>query len=69
MDSSETKNKYNRYNTKAFANVGNVLQSLRIRCAFLFSTTANQFLSDYNFTFLPSISTLLWIVLLFTTIL
>jgi hypothetical protein len=43
----------------------NVLQSIRIRYPFLFSNETHEFLLDYNISFLPSISIMLWCLLLF----
>jgi len=44
----------------------NVLQSIRIRYPFLFSNETHEFLLDYNVSFLPGVSIMLWCLLLFT---
>jgi hypothetical protein len=60
---SKTKDRH-RLSTKDTVNDGNVLQPTWIRRAFLFSSEVDQFILDYNFTFLPGISVLLWYVFL-----
>jgi hypothetical protein len=42
----------------------NVFQSIRLRYPFLFSDETHEFLLDYNISFLPSISVMLWCLLL-----
>jgi hypothetical protein len=41
----------------------NVLQSIRLRYPFLFSDETHEFLLDYNVSFLPGISIMLWCLL------
>jgi hypothetical protein len=43
----------------------NVFQSIRLRYPFLFSDETHEFLLDYNVSFLPGISIMLWCLLLF----
>ena len=42
----------------------NVLQSVRLRYPILFSDETHEFLLDYNISFLPGLSLMLWSVLL-----
>ena len=42
----------------------NVLQSIRLRYPILFSDETHEFLLDYNISFLPGVSLMLWSVLL-----
>jgi hypothetical protein len=42
----------------------NVFQSIRFRYPILFSNETHEFLLDYNISFLPSISVMLWSLLL-----
>jgi hypothetical protein len=43
----------------------NVFQSIRLRYPFLFSDETHEFLLDYNVSFLPGVSIMLWCLLLF----
>jgi hypothetical protein len=42
----------------------NVFQSIRLRYPILFSDETHEFLLDYNISFLPSVSVMLWSLLL-----
>jgi len=50
-------------NSNIITNGWNVFQSIRFRYPFLLNKQFNQFLLDYHFYFLPSLSILLWIIL------
>jgi len=50
-------------NSNIIINGWNVFQSFRIRYSILLNKQINQFLLDYHFYFLPTISILLWIIL------
>jgi hypothetical protein len=69
MESGEQRIKQNRHTAKNTADDGNVLQSTRLRRTFLFSPEIDEFLLDYNLSFLPGISLMLWVILLTGTIL
>ena len=60
-DKQSKENKPRSYNS-SITNGSNVLQSIRIRYPFLFSDETNIFLLDYNISFLPGISILLYAV-------
>jgi len=60
MDGDDSRQKKN---SNIIANGRNVFQSARIRHSILLSKQFNQFLLDYHFYFLPSLSILLWIIL------
>ena len=62
-DKQPTKDEPRSTNTNTI-NGWNVLQSIRIRYPFLFSDETHEFLLDYNISFLPGVSLMLWSVLL-----
>ena len=68
MDGESTAKDRHRPTSKISTNDGNVLQSTRIRHSFLFSTEVDQFILDYNFTFLPGVSIMLWYLFLISQI-
>ncbi len=69
MDSSEKRTKQNRHFTKDSVDDGNVFQPSWIRRTFLHNPEIDEFLLDYNLSFLPGISIMLWFILLTGTIL
>lgn len=69
MESGEKRFKQNRHIAKDIANDGNVLQPSWIRRAFLYNSKVDEFLLDYNLSFLPGISIMLWFLFLTGTIL
>jgi hypothetical protein len=62
-DKQPTKDKPRSFNSN-ITHGWNVLQSIRLRYPFLFSDETHEFLLDYNISFLPGISFVLWSVLL-----
>jgi hypothetical protein len=64
MDSDRRKSKKSRSIKSNYFNGWNVLQSIRIRYPFLLDTEFNQFLLDYNSTFLPGVSVMFWFIFL-----
>jgi hypothetical protein len=62
MDSDRRKSKKFRSIKSNYFNGRNVLQSIRIRYPFLLNNEFNQFLLDYNSTFLPGVSIMLWFI-------
>jgi hypothetical protein len=65
MDSDKQQQKDKpRSSVTNIINDWNVLQSIRLRYPFLFSDETHEFLLDYNVSFLPGISIMLWCLLL-----
>jgi hypothetical protein len=62
MDRDRRKSKKFRSIKSNYFNGWNVLQSIRIRYPFLLNNEFNQFLLDYNSTFLPGVSIMLWFI-------
>jgi hypothetical protein len=66
MDSDKQQQKDKpRSSVTNIINDWNVFQSIRLRYPFLFSDETHEFLLDYNISFLPGISVMLWCLLLF----
>jgi hypothetical protein len=66
MDSDKQQQKDKpRSSVTNIINDWNVFQSIRLRYPFLFSDETHEFLLDYNISFLPGVSIMLWCLLLF----
>jgi hypothetical protein len=66
MDSDKQQQKDKpRSSVTNIINDWNVFQSIRLRYPFLFSDETHEFLLDYNVSFLPGVSIMLWCLLLF----
>lgn len=65
MDGDSKRKKHKVYKNN-FANARNFFQPAWVRCAIQGSDELDWFLLDYGFGFLPSVSILFWIVLLFS---
>jgi|LakMenE01Jun11ns_1017448.scaffolds.fasta_scaffold9485960_2 hypothetical protein len=66
MDSDKQQQKDKpRSSVTNIINDWNVFQSIRLRYPFLFSNETHKFLLDYNVSFLPGVSIMLWCLLLF----